>query len=175
MASRRKFRTNLDVRFQQIMNDAATSAPYDPVSTAETVQQKEQERLQQAYPKRVSQILGDFEPFFVEKAPEYYQGPDLSTRVAAHQFIPDNYDPEEFEYSLNPGQFAPYLIFGKVYVRWQKPRQGSTGLWVYGMSHPISLDIYRNFKISGSKGKYVKLLEQYGHGEVSVEPDELGI
>lgn len=157
------------------MDDTNNPSTFDYTSTAERVRKQQEQRLQQAAPVDVSQILGDFEPYFVAQASEYYQGPDLSTRVAAHQFIPDNYDPDEFEYNLHPGQFLPYLIFGKIYVRWQKPRAGSQGLWVYGTRSPISLDVYRTFKLSGSKGKYVKLLEQYGHEEAFSEPETLGI
>lgn len=189
MASRRKRQANLSDRLNQIgynlgqmMKDIESGVDiggYDYLDAVERAQQAERQRLQQAMPKihPLKQLEGDFEPYYVDKAEEYYQGPDLSTRVAAHQFIPENYEPEEFEYNLSP-QFLVHVIFGKVYVRWQRPKRGSTGLWVYGTAHPISLDVYRQFKASGSKGKYVKQLEGYGHRALlasDTEPGELGI
>lgn len=186
MASRRRQQreladrlNSLGSRLGQSMRDLESGVElpgYDPLEVVNRVQASEEQRLQQAVSRvsPLSQIEGDFEPYYVDQADEYYQGPDLSTRVAAHQFIPNNYEPEEFEYNLSP-QFAVFLIFGKVYVRWQKPRRGSSGLWVYGTTSPISLDVYRQFKSSGSKGKYVRHLEAYGHSEAYFEPDELAI
>lgn len=170
---------SLGARLGQMARDleAGVELPgFDYLERVEQARQKEEQRLGEAMPRvhPLKQLEGDFEPYFVTKAEEYYQGPDLSTRVAAHQFIPENHEPEEFEYNLSP-QFIMTLIFGKIYVRWQKPRLGSNGLWVYGTNTPISLNVYRQFKTSGSKGKYVRLLESYGHSEVYTEPEELGI
>jgi hypothetical protein len=109
-------------------------------------------------------LVEDLDPYFVAEASEYYKGPDLSTRVKAHQFIPIGIDKEE----LLSDQFMPQLVRGYVYVRFHK----YDTLWRYG---PMSLSDYRSFKNSGSKGQYVRQMEVYGHGRAPDYPPELGI
>lgn len=108
----------------------------------------------------------DFGPFTLDEADVYYQGPYRSTRVRAHQFVPD--DPEiisKIEQAteagvLNRQQLYDFNITGKIYVRFIK----HNSLWRYGVYTPIPLSEYRNFRNSPSKGKSVRFLEQYGHG-----------
>lgn len=96
----------------------------------------------------------DFGPYFVGKADVYFQGPTDSTRVKAHQFIPD-FPPEEWrtKYGL---QFA-WDIPGYIYVVFHK----YDTLWRYG---PCTLRDYRIFRESASKGRSVRALEAFGHG-----------
>lgn len=125
----------------------------------------------------------DIGPYFVGKAEEYYQGPQLSTRVAAHSFIPvdedgvpfieknksilDNYQPEQGRLVYSNANYAGTRIsdmehgpYGYVFVRWQKKRT----LWVYGTDEFIPLSVYRVFRDYYSKGRaVVHMLEQYGH------------
>lgn len=125
----------------------------------------------------------DIGPYFVGNTDEYYQGPQLSTRVAAHSFIPvdddgvpfvvknqsitDNYQPRPGTYSQSNANYAGTRIsdmehgpYGYVFVRWQKKRT----LWVYGTSEFIPLSVYRVFRDYYSKGRaVVHMLEQYGH------------
>jgi hypothetical protein len=125
----------------------------------------------------------DIGPYFVGKAEEYYQGPQLSTRVAAHSFIPvdddgvpfvvknqsplDNYQPEYGRYVSSNASYAGTPIsdnehgpYGYVFVRWQKKRT----LWVYGTTEFIPMSVYRVFRDYYSKGRaVVHMLEQYGH------------
>ena len=119
----------------------------------------------------------DFGPFFLEEADQYYMGPKRSTRVKAHQFMPD--DPlfmnklEDATQSgmMNQNQFLDFNIMGKIYVRFIK----YNSLWQYGTYVSIPLAEYRNFRNSVSKGKSVRYLEQYGHGPVDSVPPGLEI
>lgn len=119
----------------------------------------------------------DFGPFYLEQADQYYMGPGRSTRVKAHQFMPDDvFFMEKLEQAaesgmLNQNQFLDFNITGKIYVRFIK----NNSLWYYGTYVPISLAEYRNFRNSVSKGKSVRYLEQYGHGPVEVTPSGLEI
>jgi hypothetical protein len=99
----------------------------------------------------------DFGPTFVDEAEEYYLGPQLSTRVMAHQFIP--LDESEQEEPLLGQQFNAYTLKGLIYVRFHK----RNALWVYGTMIPFSLSDYRLFRESRSKGKAVRQMESYGH------------
>lgn len=119
----------------------------------------------------------DFGPYFVDQADQYYMGPSRSTRVRAHQFIPD--DPDFMSKlneavksgTLNTSQFLDFNIVGQIYVRFIKYNT----LWRYGTYTSIPLSEYRNFRNSVSKGKSVRYLEQYGHGEVTSVPAGLEI
>lgn len=126
----------------------------------------------------------DIGPYFVGKAEEYYQGPHLSTRVAAHSFIPVDDDgipfivkntsttytkqPRQGGYQRSTATYGDTPIsdlehgpYGYVFVRWQKKRT----LWVYGTNEFIPLSVYRVFRDYYSKGRaVVHMLEQYGHG-----------
>lgn len=128
---------------------------------------------------RRSLLLGipDFEPYILDTAQEYYQGPNRSTRVSAHQFVPDDPDiiskiSEATESgTLSQRQFMDFNITGLIYVRFIK----NNSLWRYGIYTPIPLAEYRNFRNSVSKGRSVRYLEQYGHGEVVSVPAGVGI
>jgi hypothetical protein len=96
----------------------------------------------------------------------YYRGPNFSTRIRAHQFVPDDLDLVDKltdatdSGTLNKAQMYDFNILGKIYVRFIK----NDTLWRYGIYTPIPLTEYRNFRNSASKGKSVRYLEQYGHG-----------
>ena len=125
-------------------------------------------------------------PYFVGKAEEYYQGPQLSTRVAAHSFIPvdedgvpfivknqsitDNYQPGPGTYQISNATYGKtakskmsdmeHGPYGYVFVRWHKKRT----LWVYGVDEFVPTSVYRTFREYYSKGRaVVHMLEQYGH------------
>lgn len=115
----------------------------------------------------------DFGPYFLDQADTYYQGPNRSTRVKAHQFVPD--DPDLINRvnqaiesgTLSQSQFADDIyIMGRIYVRFLK----RNSLWVYGTAVLIPLSEYRSFRNSVSKGKSVRYLEQYGHRAASQDP-----
>lgn len=118
-------------------------------------------------------VATDFGPYTLDEADSYYQGPTRSTRVRAHQFVPD--DPEIIQNinqavesgTLSQRQFLDFNITGMIYVRFIK----NNTLWRYGVYTPIALAEYRNFRNSVSKGKSVRYLEQYGHGEAVSVPD----
>ena len=121
----------------------------------------------------------DFGPMEIAATAEYYRGPANSSRVAAHQFIPDEEEDDgnsiykglNVPESLQPKQFNPLLIYGKIYVRWLNNGKH----WVYGTNESIPLTEYRIFRHSRSKGTYVRLLERFGHGEMMNRPPELQI
>lgn len=114
----------------------------------------------------------DFGPYFLDEADTYYQGPSRSTRLRAHQFVPD--DPGLIDRinqgvesgTLSTSQFADFNIMGRIYVRFIK----RNSLWVYGTVTLIPLAEYRNFRNSVSKGKSVRYLEQYGHRAANQDP-----
>jgi hypothetical protein len=99
----------------------------------------------------------DFGPTFVGDADEYYLGPYLSTRVKAHQFI--LLEGVDQRPSTMGQQFDAYTLKGLIYVRFQK----KDTLWVYGTVIPFSLNDYRFFRESRSKGKAVREMESHGH------------
>lgn len=113
----------------------------------------------------------DFGPYIVGKADEYYQGPRLSTRVKAHQFIPiedENFEQWMSSGVVNKSQFY-WALRGRVYVRFHK----YDTLWVYA---PCSLADYRKFRESFSKGRDVRSLESFGpHGAATEYPPGLSI
>ena len=112
----------------------------------------------------------DFGPMEVDPTTQYYEGPSRSSRVAAHQFVPDEDEedsgPSIFSgLNIQPAQFKntnAMLIYGKIYVRWLNNGK----YWVYGTTNSIPLTEYRSFRHSRSKGTYVRLLERFGHEEV---------
>lgn len=150
------------------LNDTRPSAPVDPEEFV-----------------RPSFIASghDIGPYFVGKAEEYYQGPNLSTRVSAHSFIPVDDDgvpfvvkntsttytqkPRQGGYTESTATYGQTKIsdlehgpYGYVFVRWQKKRN----LTVYGTSSFVPLSVYRVFRDYYSKGRaVVHLLEQYGY------------
>jgi hypothetical protein len=118
----------------------------------------------------------DFGPYTVAELPDdpqyYYRGPGSSTRIKAHQFIPNDpdilrkIDEAEQSGTLSNAQFADFNIMGKIYVRFIKKNT----LVAYGTKVAIPLIEYRNFRNSTSKGKSVKYLEQYGFDYVGGGP-----
>jgi hypothetical protein len=100
----------------------------------------------------------DLDPYFVEEADQYFQGPRRSTRVAAHQFIPTN----------SRGGTDADSVMGNIYVRFQRKTGGEPGdpgdLWRYG---PVNVTAYRSFRETFSKGRAVRQLEGYGHGRAN--------
>jgi hypothetical protein len=101
-----------------------------------------------------------------------FVGPHQSSRLVAHQFIADQ-DALELVSILKgvasgtlSSQMYGTMVTGSVYVKWKKPSK-STGAayWEYGPG--VSLETYREFTKSPSKGQYVKQLESYGHGASS--------
>lgn len=138
----------------------------------------------------------DIGPYPVAKAEQYYQGPHLSTRVAAHSFLPvdesgipyvvkntsETYTEQPksggYEYSsarygksrqskMSDYEHGPY---GLVFVKWQRPGPGGA-VWVYGVEQPVPLSVYRTFRDYYSKGRaVVHLLEQYGHESADKNP-----
>lgn len=111
----------------------------------------------------------DFGPYELQEADTYYQGPTRSTRVRAHQFVPDDLEiVDQVRQATESGvlsqrQLYDFNIMGKIYVRFFK----NNSLWRYGVYTPIPLAEYRNFRNSVSKGKSVRYLEGYGHGAAS--------
>ena len=107
----------------------------------------------------------DFGPYYVDHADVYYQGPNRSTRVQAHQFVPLSDLDEEGEEGENVlgKQFMYWNIRGYIYVRFWKKNT----LWRYG---PCTLQDYRIFRESSSKGRHVRSLEGFGHGRASSAP-----
>jgi hypothetical protein len=97
-----------------------------------------------------------------------FVGPYQSSRLVAHQFVADQSTNQivstlqSIESGTLSRQMFGSLITGTVYVKWKKPSR-STGqaYWKYGPG--VSLETYREFAKSPSKGQYVKQLEQYGH------------
>lgn len=138
----------------------------------------------------------DIGPYPVAKADNYYQGPHLSTRVAAHSFLPVDEDgvpyvvkntsttyteqPKQGGYQLSEARYGKtrqsvmadfeHGPYGLVFVKWQKP--GPRGsVWVYGITQPVPLSVYRTFRDYYSKGRaVVHMLEQYGHDSADTNP-----
>ncbi len=137
----------------------------------------------------------DIGPYFVGKAEQYYQGPQLSTRVAAHSFIPvddqgvpfvvknkgmtDNYQPTTGEFTVSNAKYGNTPIsdyehgpYGYVFVRFQRPRT----LYVYGTTEFIPMSVYRVFREYYSKGRAVThMLEAYGYQNTDGFPYGAGV
>jgi len=110
---------------------------------------------------------GDLDPYFVGPASEYYQGPALSTRVRAHQFIPTESQQNSWimDNPVHGAQVMP-IIEGYIYVRWRNNGK----LTRYG---PCTLSDYRSFRESHSKGRSVRWLESFPFQ--NNWPDEQGL
>lgn len=82
----------------------------------------------------------------------YGQGPSSSTRLTAHQFVPDKEELLRNLIQVKRGILSTQFIDnleGDVYVEWRK---GST--WSKYVGVPLSA--YREFRTSSSKGTYFK-------------------
>lgn len=98
---------------------------------------------------------------FVEdaKPPKYNygQGPERSTRVAAHKFVPN----------LTARAGIPGIeVMGTVYVRFQPNMQGkrANDMWEY---RNVPQSIYDDFSNSNSKGRFINThLNSYPKGRV---------
>jgi len=160
---RNRFGSGFD-RIRRDLQDVESGA-YSPSRTIfDALEESDRGLPDTAKVRTYQNLVKDLDPYFVDEASEYYQGPDLSTRVKAHQFILIGIDKED----LLSEEFMPQLIRGYVYVRFHK----YDTLWRYG---PMSLSDYSAFKNSGSKGQYVRRLEVYGHGRAPDYPPELEI
>ena len=103
-------------------------------------------------------IVGDARP----PSDNYGQGPDRSTRVAAHKFVPN---PRE----RIKGQLGDSSnILGTVYVKFHKPgRRGQ--VWKYTQ---VPEHIYESFSESNSKGSFINnFLNNYAHKPVGSRDD----
>lgn len=99
----------------------------------------------------------DFGPYLLDEASDYYQGPSKSTRVKAHQFVPllamdELSEDDEFKRTLS--QQFDASIRGYIYVKFWK--RGD--IYKYG---PCTLGDYRAFRESASKGRSVRMLENF--------------
>lgn len=133
----------------------------------------------------------DFGPYPVGKADQYYQGPQLSTRVAAHSFLAldENGEPwvnrgrEELmqnrptytasgaTYGGNKMSDTEHGPYGYVFVKWQKKSKTGPAVTVYGTNDLVPLSVYRIFRDYYSKGRaVVHMLEQYGYGDADAVP-----
>jgi hypothetical protein len=119
----------------------------------------------------------DLGPYFVEDAGDdnYYQGPTRSSCVVAHQFVPlDSTLPAQLNARARSGgededpmeRASLYLnMQGNVYVKFKKP--GNKGpYYKYG---PCTLQDYRKFRESTSKGRSVRSLEVFGYAAVGAD------
>lgn len=107
-----------------------------------------------------TQYVGDARP------PEdnYGQGPDRSTRVAAHKFVPH---PAEKNYLLNRAGVTNKSVntLGTVYVKFHK--RGDT----YKYSH-VPESVYNSFANSNSKGRFINdFLNSYKYGRIGSRDD----
>lgn len=103
--------------------------------------------------RRLAPTGEDFGPYFVGLADEYYRGPHLSTRVSAHQFIPDS---DQMSAIQQGGTFSANGVMGHIYVKFQRASK-RTGIDTYSYG-PHSLADYQTFRESGSKGRSIEVL-----------------
>lgn len=101
---------------------------------------------------------------FVEDArppqDNYGQGPNWSTRVSAHKFVPDEYG-RLMSRAINRGN----VKFGTVYVKFQN----NGNVWKY---ERVPDTIYESFRLSTSKGKFInQYLNKYSYGQVTDDPN----
>lgn len=134
----------------------------------------------------------DFGPYAVGKAEQYYQGPQLSTRVAAHSFLAldENGEPwlnrsQGEAYQNRPSYTASNATYGGkrmsdmehgpygyVFVKWQRPKKNGSLVTAYGTIQLVPLSVYRTFRDYYSKGRaVVHMLEQYGYEDADSLPD----
>ena len=98
----------------------------------------------------------DFEVFNVAKSDVEGRGPQFSTRVASHQFIPSiSWDDIYSLLQTESAQLYPVYVTGLMYVTWHKRSKNHSGTEYYG----INLAEYREFSKSNSKGRDVRNFE----------------
>jgi hypothetical protein len=107
-----------------------------------------------------TQYVGDARP----PKDNYGQGPDRSTRVASHKFVPH---PAEQKYLLNRAGVTNNAVntLGTVYVKFHK--RGDT----YKYSH-VPESVYNSFANSTSKGRFInQFLNSYKYGRIGSRDD----
>jgi hypothetical protein len=98
----------------------------------------------------------DFDTFIVMKSDVEGRGPQFSTRVASHIFVPNTSWNTIYEYLESSSvQLYPAYIQGYMYVTWHKRSRNHSGTEYYG----INLADYREFFKSNSKGRDVRNFE----------------
>lgn len=111
----------------------------------------------------------NYDTYFVADArpPEdnYEQGPDRSTRVAAHKFVPH---PAEKKYLLAKSGVNPQYgtnVLGTVYVKFHK--RGD--IYKY---YNVPESIYSSFSSSNSKGRFINnFLNSYRYSRIGSRDD----
>lgn len=111
----------------------------------------------------------DYSTYFVEDArpPEdnYGQGPDRSTRVAAHKFVPLNPEKQFGGVGVRSGLRQGQETLGTVYVKFQK----KGNVYKY---HYVPETVYKMFSESTSKGRFInQFLNNYSYGPVGTRND----
>lgn len=111
----------------------------------------------------------NYDTYYVADArpPEdnYGQGPDRSTRVASHKFVPN---PAEKQYLMARSGVNPQYgsnTLGTVYVKFHK--RGD----IYRYNH-VPESIYNNFANSNSKGRFINdFLNSYRYSRIGSRDD----
>jgi hypothetical protein len=102
------------------------------------------------------------EVYPVELAEEYGQGPDRSTRVAAHKFVPFTTGGDGRLMRRTQGNL------GSIYVRFQRPWNG-IDIYVY---KNVPESVYDRFSGSSSKGKFINdVLNTYPYAPAQTDPN----
>jgi hypothetical protein len=102
----------------------------------------------------------DFGLYVVDQSETYYLGPVRSSRVRGHMFVPD-VPVEDITSGVLGPQFDAFNLTGVIYVVFHKRgRQGN--IVVYGTNDPFTLNEYRQFRESPSKGTAVREMEGRG-------------
>ncbi len=94
----------------------------------------------------------------------YGQGPDRSTRVASHKFVPY---PAEKQYLMDKAGLSNNAVneLGTVYVKFHK--RGD----VYKYNH-VPQSVYNSFANSTSKGRFINdFLNSYKYGRIGSRSD----
>lgn len=112
----------------------------------------------------------DYSTYYVGDArppsDNYGQGPDRSTRVAAHKFVP--YSRERVRPQTGAGMGRAGDILGTVYVKFHKP--GRNGQ-VYRYNR-VPEAVYEQFSNSTSKGRFINnFLNNYSYKPVGSRDD----
>lgn len=111
----------------------------------------------------------DYDTYYVEDArpPEdnYGQGPDRSTRVAAHKFVPLNPEQQKGGLGVRAGLRGGQEVLGTVYVKFQK--KGNTYKYTY-----VPESVYKRFSESTSKGRFInQFLNSYSPRPIGTRND----
>lgn len=107
-----------------------------------------------------TQFVGDARP----PKDNYGQGPDRSTRVASHKFVPH---PKEQQYLLDKAGIRRNAVeqLGTVYVKFHKYGD----VWKY---KNVPASVYTSFSTSNSKGRFInQYLNHYSKGRAGSRDD----